>query len=640
MFGKKKHDIDTSSMHGYKEAIKAITLFSASKDWKKTYKAIEEIKTKEKASYDALVAKLSKDDHDINNSAKLKQQKLFKKKMEELEKLKKDATEKEAKYNKIEDEKRFKLRFKKIKKELILLSKTGKHDLAINLLSVFLEENKDKVMVVDFYNKEKKKILVEKEKNKKTEAEKIKKNAKLEALRLIGKTANLDINEVQAKKEEDKKKKKEAWGIFSGLKEKLNFYKKVKLNLEKKKMMDEINLLIDEDSKIKKDLAAKKLESMHQGLIKEINNETILWYDFYGKILGADKISGDTFWFFEAKNKYNFFIGDATGHGIRAWFIVTLISRLFNTNIAKKPLKEAAFEINNWLKQDLKNRNFITAIFYEIMRDALWTIKFVGMGHEPMFVYRAKTKKIEKVIPGWLAAGIRMIKHVEDIAEKNIEMNHGDILITYSDGAVELKNIEGEFYGLDRLISAIEEISKVETDVKKIYAYVMNDLKGFNGWASFTDDMTLLMMRRNSDKDIVDEKDEYLQKISMKEWLNKKETKSLAWKDKQAIDQELEKIRKQKELEWIVKNLNQLYITWEILKLKQEAIRFIKAWFIDKRINILLKKAINNETKYKIEQKEQKVANKYNVLTELLKKWDYQTVITEAENIIAKDGNI
>lgn len=40
--------------------------------------------------------------------------------------------------------------------------------------------------------------------------------------------------------------------------------------------MDEINLLIDEDSKIKKDLAAKKLESMHQGLIKEINNETIL----------------------------------------------------------------------------------------------------------------------------------------------------------------------------------------------------------------------------------------------------------------------------------------------------------------------------------------------------------------------------
>gem|GEM_PF-5378984 len=82
--------------------------------------------------------------------------------------------------------------------------------------------------------------------------------------------------------------------------------------------MDEVNLLIDEEDKLKNDLAAKKLESMHQGLIKEINNENILGYDFYGKILGADKISGDTFGFHDAKLKYNFFIGDATGHGIRA----------------------------------------------------------------------------------------------------------------------------------------------------------------------------------------------------------------------------------------------------------------------------------------------------------------------------------
>lgn len=209
MFGKKKQKIDTSNTHGYKQALKAIALFTASKDWKKTYKAIEEIKTKEKASYDNLAEKLSKDDHDVNTSAKEKEFKLFQKKMEKLEKLKKIATEKETKYNKIEDAKRFKLRFKKIKKELILLAKTGKHDLAINLLSVFLEENKDKSIVVDFYNKEKKKILHDKEKSTKSEAEKVKKNAKLEALRLIGRTANIDIGQAQSKKQESKSKEKE-----------------------------------------------------------------------------------------------------------------------------------------------------------------------------------------------------------------------------------------------------------------------------------------------------------------------------------------------------------------------------------------------------------------------------------------------
>jgi hypothetical protein len=56
------------------------------------------------------------------------------------------------------------------------------------------------------------------------------------------------------------------------------------------------------------------------------------------------------------------------------------------------------------------------------------------------------------------------------------------------------------------------------------------------------------------------------------------------------------------------------------LKLKQEAIRYIKADYIDKRINYYLKKAIDNEIKYRIEQKNSKIINKYNVLKELEKK--------------------
>jgi hypothetical protein len=74
--------------------------------------------------------------------------------------------------------------------------------------------------------------------------------------------------------------------------------------------------------------------------------------------------------------------------------------------------------------------------------------------------------------------------------------------------------------------------------------------------------------------------------------------------------------------------------------LKQEAIRFIKEWFIHPKINKYLKLAIANETKYKVEQKNKKIESKYNVLKELMKKWDYITVIKECNEIIAKDGNI
>ena len=53
-----------------------------------------------------------------------------------------------------------------------------------------------------------------------------------------------------------------------------------------------------------------------------------------------------------------------------------------------------------------------------------------------------------------------------------------------------------------------------------------------------------------------------------------------------------------------------------------------------------MRKAIENENKYKIEQKNQKMQNTYNVLYGLYKKWNYDTVIKELEFLISRDWNI
>lgn len=46
-------------------------------------------------------------------------------------------------------------------------------------------------------------------------------------------------------------------------------------------------------------------------LIKELDNDNLLWYELYAKILWKDKISGDTFWFSEDDSAYKFFLWDA-----------------------------------------------------------------------------------------------------------------------------------------------------------------------------------------------------------------------------------------------------------------------------------------------------------------------------------------
>lgn len=633
MFGfKKKIQVDETKIQNYKDAVEAVEIFMQIYEWEKSRNALIEIKSKEKSSLDELVAKIDAEDSLQAEQEKAKLMSDYKKKERQLAKLEAELNIKEKKYNDASEKEKFKIRFQKIKNEIDnLVSNTRAAD-AMWLLQRFLEENKEKAVVIKFFNKEKKNIQHHIEKQKQIEERKFKDNARMQAMKLIWNSVNLEPEE-----DTNNTTKKLTW--FAKIKAKMNFYGRIKEKARKKKLLDEINLLIDADTQVQQDLAEEKLETIHKGLTKEISNKNMLWYDLYGKILWSEKISWDTFGFHEGTTKYNFFLWDATGHGIRAGFIVTLLSRLFNEHVGK-PINEVAMEINNGLKQDLKSRNFITWIFFEVIKNKLWTVNFVWMWHEPMYVYRSKNKTVEIVIPGGLAGWIRMIKEKTDVKVKEIEMDENDIILMYSDGIIENKNSDWDFYWKDRLKIAFETICNAEKSISNIYEYIVNDVQGFKWWSAFEDDVSVLLVKRDLEKDIITEESDYLKDITLKQGLTKKQVKKLEWKTKSEVEVELEKIKKDKDTERILKILENLYYTWEILRLKQEAIKYIKQWYIHKKINLYLKKAIDNETKYKVEQKNQKMSSRYLVLTELHKKWDYQTVIKEIEEIISQDGNI
>ncbi len=641
-FFRKKTPEEIASIKSFNEAIKTIKIFIATSEWEKADKAIEEIKQKEKKAFENLIESLIENIDKKSEIEKLsieqtkeKYKKTYENRIKKLEKLKIKKDKLEKKYFEKQEKERFKIRFKKIKEELEHLIATNRWQEALWILQNFLEENKSKKIVIDFYNKEKKVIKKAIEKEKKLKEKKLKENIKLEALKLIWKTANIDVNS----NNKNNYKEDSLWKI---LKDKFNFYKKLKERKKIKEMLDEINLLIEEDNKIKNELAKQKLATIHQWLVKEIPKDNMIWYDFYGKILGATKIAWDALWMYEWKTKYNFFIGDATGQGIRAWFIVSMISKLFSNLASKKNLKNLVFEINNELKQNLKSRNFITAIFFEINKKDYKKIDYVWMWHEPMLIYRAKEDKIEKINAWGLAAWVVLIENKEKIKIQKLELQDWDVLLTYSDWLIETKWPNEEHYWINKLIETFKKVAKFEKRPLKIYNYILDDLKYFKQWAKFNDDLTIMILSRNTDKDLIIWKDkkEIIKEMDL-EWVpSKDDLRKLKGKTKAEIEEELKELQKQRKLKNIIKTLDNYYYTWEILRLKEAAIKYIKEWFIDKKINDYLKKAIAKEQSYKIKLKENRMLNKYNILKELLKKWDYETVIKETENIIAKDWNI
>lgn len=153
-------------------------------EWEKTKAAIREIQSKEKISFDILIDELSKD----NNTAlkeREKQEKLYEKRCAKLEKIKNILAVKEEKFHEKELKERFEIRFKKISLEISTMTAKRNNIDALNILQKFLEENKERPDVIKFYNKQKKIILKNIQKEKLREDEKMKKNAKFEALKLI-----------------------------------------------------------------------------------------------------------------------------------------------------------------------------------------------------------------------------------------------------------------------------------------------------------------------------------------------------------------------------------------------------------------------------------------------------------------------
>lgn len=351
MFGFGKKKIEVENIKTFQDALKAIKNFIYLKEWDSVAQAISEIQEKEALAFEHLEEKLKN-----NYTESEKQRKIYEKNKKLIEKLKAKYEVEKIKYDRNLEIEKFQIRFKKVRAELLKLTATGKNTDALNLLTHFLEDNQNNSAVITFYDKEKKRILKSIESKKKKDKQKKKYDAEIEALRLIGNT----VKGEQEEKKDIKKGAKIRIPIWSNLKEKLSFYQNLKQKRKKKQLLDEIKLLVEEENKAKEEIASQKLENIHKGLVKELTKDNMMGYDVYGKILGHDKISGDTFGIGETKDKYNLYIGDATGHGVRAGLIVSMLNKNFQEHSQRENIQNLAFKTNNDLKENLQSRNFVT----------------------------------------------------------------------------------------------------------------------------------------------------------------------------------------------------------------------------------------------------------------------------------------
>ena len=185
------------------------------------------------------------------------------------------------------------------------------------------------------------------------------------------------------------------------------------------------------------------------------------------------------------------FIADVSGKGMPAALLVSMVRTIFRMVVEefKEHSPELILErINSvLLKEDLEGR-FITGLCFKYIEDKE-ILEVSSAGHDPFIIYRTQEKKMYTYPSDSIVLGV-----MEDTYEKQLfNFSKDDIGIFYTDGVVEARRENGDFYGLEKLFETIEK--NLDSSAKDIGEAIYKDLKDFTKEARQNDDITILIAK-------------------------------------------------------------------------------------------------------------------------------------------------
>lgn len=193
-------------------------------------------------------------------------------------------------------------------------------------------------------------------------------------------------------------------------------------------------------------------------------------------------------------------IGDVTGHGVMAGIIgmmaQTALTTLLNNSPHYDP-KLAIIGLNGVLNQNIVERmgenHLMTMLLLKYQGEG--NFQMTSAAHPDAMIYRKSTGLFETVVID-KTIFLGLFPAIEnELTNNSFVLDEGDTLILYSDGIVEARNKDGEFYDFDRMTECLK--NNMTRDLSTIIECVLKDASDWSG-NDIKDDMTLVLIRRKS----------------------------------------------------------------------------------------------------------------------------------------------
>jgi phosphoserine phosphatase RsbU/P len=209
-----------------------------------------------------------------------------------------------------------------------------------------------------------------------------------------------------------------------------------------------------------------------------------------GKTIPAKVVGGD---FYDVVTLSDgsavIWLGDISGKGMPAALLMANIQGVLRSQtMMNNNIEDSIHFVNNSMCENSESEKFAT-VFYAKFNSATNQFSFISAGHNNL-IHITKESEVKNYNSDDIPLGIYMDQKFN---EKSIDVSPDDLLIVFSDGITEAKNIRDELYGEQNLVEIIK--NNKDLPPQKIIAKVFTSVSGFTKNEPQYDDQTILIIK-------------------------------------------------------------------------------------------------------------------------------------------------
>lgn len=214
-------------------------------------------------------------------------------------------------------------------------------------------------------------------------------------------------------------------------------------------------------------------------------------FDFAARMYPAKIVAGDYYGFIEfPAGEIAVVVADVSGKGVAAGLLMPSIEVALRMDAARvSSTSDLLQTFNNVVCQITGGHRFIS-LFYGKLSPQSHSLEYTNAGHNPPLVIRAGTDP-SPLDKGGPVLGVLPNSHYES---EKITLRQGDILVLYTDGAVEAENPAGEQYSAERLSRTVG--LHLQQNASELIETIYTSVIQFRKTTSLADDLTLVLLKK------------------------------------------------------------------------------------------------------------------------------------------------